>query len=182
MTDPTPTAEQALDALSELSLTDENVNGSPERSAVIRAFIDAHRQPAQAVAFDGAIREAAQSAFDFLESEYGNSEGLDWSNADAGAVGDMLHKALDTASGLKNSMLLHAANVQIRILQARIAALESARADALEEAALHARVPGGAEVYHWLPTDKSAQNPHQTAKEVMRCALAAALPLTGDKK
>ena len=42
-------------------------------------------------------------------------------------------------------------------------------------AALYARVPGGAEVWCWLPQE-DAFTPHQTARDVMRCALEAALP------
>lgn len=42
------------------------------------------------------------------------------------------------------------------------------------EAALHARVPGGAEVWAWLP-QKDAWTPHETARDVMHAALSAAL-------
>lgn len=45
------------------------------------------------------------------------------------------------------------------------------------ERALRARVPGGAEVWWWLPqTDQPGNNtPHETARAVMRAALTAAL-------
>lgn len=45
----------------------------------------------------------------------------------------------------------------------------------LADVALHARVPGGAKVFHWLPTDDSGNSPHATAQEVMRCGIRAAL-------
>ncbi len=51
--------------------------------------------------------------------------------------------------------------------------------DAMIEAALHARVPGGSNVMDWLPlaNDEHGRpsSPHQTARDVMRCALEAAL-------
>lgn len=51
--------------------------------------------------------------------------------------------------------------------------------EATVEAALHAHVPGGAEVWHWLPqTDADNTDlaqPHPTARNVMRAALEAAL-------
>lgn len=60
--------------------------------------------------------------------------------------------------------------------------------DALVEIALHARVPGGSEVWVWLP-QADAFTPHETAREVMRSALkavmqgAAALsPATGTER
>ena len=46
--------------------------------------------------------------------------------------------------------------------------------EAMVERALHARVPGGSEVWCWLP-QKDAWTPHQTARDVMECALNAAL-------
>jgi len=46
--------------------------------------------------------------------------------------------------------------------------------ESMIDAALMARIPGGAEVWHWLP-QKDAWTPHQTALDVMRCALEAAL-------
>ena len=51
------------------------------------------------------------------------------------------------------------------------------------EAALHAAVPGGAEVWHWLPqadTDDvtGEGRPHQTAYNVMRAAIEAYLATT----
>lgn len=46
--------------------------------------------------------------------------------------------------------------------------------DEMVEAALHAVVPGGAEVWNWLPQE-TAWEPHQTARDVMRAALTAAL-------
>lgn len=46
--------------------------------------------------------------------------------------------------------------------------------DAMIDRALHARVPGGAEVWVWLP-QKDAWTPHETARDVMRAALTAAL-------
>lgn len=46
--------------------------------------------------------------------------------------------------------------------------------EAMVERALHARVPGGSEVWCWLP-QKDAWTPHQTARDVMECALSAAL-------
>lgn len=42
------------------------------------------------------------------------------------------------------------------------------------DAALNARVPGGSNVWVWLP-QKDAWTPHETAREVMRCAIGAAL-------
>lgn len=48
--------------------------------------------------------------------------------------------------------------------------------EAMITAALDARVPGGAEVSAWLP-QKDAFTPHQTARDVMACALKAALGL-----
>jgi hypothetical protein len=47
-------------------------------------------------------------------------------------------------------------------------------ADAVE-VALRARVPGGAQVFHWLPMI-DGREPHETALVVMQAALAAALP------
>lgn len=41
-------------------------------------------------------------------------------------------------------------------------------------AALNARVPGGAEVWNWLP-QADAWTPHQTARDVIRAALEVAL-------
>lgn len=52
--------------------------------------------------------------------------------------------------------------------------------DAMVERALCARVPGGSQVWVWLP-QADAWTPHQTARDVMRCALDAALSLAGDK-
>lgn len=49
--------------------------------------------------------------------------------------------------------------------------------DAMIERALHALVPGGAEVWCWLP-QKDSFTPHETARDVMRCALEAALAQT----
>jgi hypothetical protein len=46
--------------------------------------------------------------------------------------------------------------------------------DALIEKALHARVPGGSEVWHWLP-QLDGWTPHETARDIIRCALEAAL-------
>lgn len=39
--------------------------------------------------------ELLQDVFDFLEERYGNTEGLDWGDDDAAAIGDMLHKAIN---------------------------------------------------------------------------------------
>ena len=50
--------------------------------------------------------------------------------------------------------------------------------DAMVDAALHASVPGGSEVWVWLPQE-DAFTPHQTARDVMRCALSAALSRKG---
>lgn len=47
--------------------------------------------------------------------------------------------------------------------------------DAMVEAALHATVPGGAEVWAWLLQEKRKSAPHQTDYNVMRAALSAAL-------
>jgi len=60
--------------------------------------------------------------------------------------------------------------------------------EAMIERALHAPVPGGAEVWHWLPqtplwsTGFTTAQPHQTAHNVMRAALEAALarPVAGN--
>jgi hypothetical protein len=49
-----------------------------------------------------------------------------------------------------------------------------AMADELVDAALNATVPGGSNVWVWLP-QKDAWTPHQTARNVMRCAITAAL-------
>jgi hypothetical protein len=49
-----------------------------------------------------------------------------------------------------------------------------AMADELVDAALNATVPGGSNVWVWLP-QKDAWTPHQTARDVMRCAITAAL-------
>lgn len=46
--------------------------------------------------------------------------------------------------------------------------------DAMVERALYARVPGGAQVWHWLP-DECGRHPHPTAYAIMRAALEAAL-------
>jgi hypothetical protein len=48
--------------------------------------------------------------------------------------------------------------------------------DALVDAALHARVPGGAEVWNFLP-QKDAFNPHETARAVIRAALEMAFAM-----
>lgn len=48
--------------------------------------------------------------------------------------------------------------------------------DKAVEAALKASVPGGSEVWCWLP-QKDAWTPHETAKDVMRCALRDAIPV-----
>lgn len=55
--------------------------------------------------------------------------------------------------------------------------------DAMVEAALKARVPGGAQVKDWLPSaDTYGREPHQTTRNVMRAALTAALaPLLDDR-
>ena len=42
--------------------------------------------------------------------------------------------------------------------------------EALVDIALHARVPGGSEVWVWLPQE-DAWTPHETARVVMRSAL-----------
>lgn len=47
--------------------------------------------------------------------------------------------------------------------------------DEMVERALMARVPGGSQVWVWLPQE-DAYTPHQTARDVMRCALEAVLP------
>ena len=44
--------------------------------------------------------------------------------------------------------------------------------DAMIDAALKASVPGGSEVWCWLP-QKDAWTPSETARDVMRCALRA---------
>jgi hypothetical protein len=46
--------------------------------------------------------------------------------------------------------------------------------DELVDAALNAQVPGGSQVWVWLP-QKDAWTPSQTARDVMRCAIDAAL-------
>lgn len=46
--------------------------------------------------------------------------------------------------------------------------------DEMVDAALHAVVPGGAEVWCWLPS-VDAWTPHDTAREVIRTAIRAAL-------
>lgn len=46
--------------------------------------------------------------------------------------------------------------------------------EAMIEAALHARVPGGSEVWAWLP-QQDAWTPHEIARDVLRAALTAAL-------
>jgi hypothetical protein len=64
-----------------------------------------------------------------------------------------------------------------KIVAAAIAPDERVRVavdDAMIDAALHARVPGGAEVWCWLP-QQDAWTPHETARDVMRAALGAAL-------
>ncbi|RWP29897.1 hypothetical protein [Mesorhizobium sp.] len=48
--------------------------------------------------------------------------------------------------------------------------------DAMVETALYARVPGGSQVWAWLPQE-DAWTPHQTARDVMRCALEAVAAL-----
>lgn len=52
--------------------------------------------------------------------------------------------------------------------------------EAMIDAALQAPVPGGSNVWVWLP-QKDAWTPHETARTVMRCALEAALPKAEDK-
>lgn len=52
--------------------------------------------------------------------------------------------------------------------------------DAMVDRALMASVPGGSEVWCWLP-QKDAWTPSDTAKDVMRCALKAALAPFADR-
>src|SRR5205085_5223681 len=62
--------------------------------------------------------------------------------------------------------------------------LDERDVERLIDVALHARVPGGAEVWAWLP-QQDAWTPHETARGVMRAALTAAIaaltsPVDGD--
>lgn len=43
------------------------------------------------------------------------------------------------------------------------------------ETMLHARVPGGAEAWHWLPQTIPGGEPHQTARNVISCAFTTAV-------
>lgn len=71
-------------------------------------------------------------------------------------------------------------SVPVPLTLARLSAAERRAPDAVAvtpemvSAALFAKVPGGAEVWHWLP-QTAGNTPHQTAHNVMRCAIAAAL-------
>ncbi|RWO06318.1 MAG: hypothetical protein EOS07_22025 [Mesorhizobium sp.] len=53
-----------------------------------------------------------------------------------------------------------------------LAATPVAVTDAMIDAALYARVPGGSQAWAWLPQE-DAWTPHQTARDVMRSALEA---------
>lgn len=71
----------------------------------------------------------------------------------------------------------------VSAIEVRAAEIDAARpaqlgggvvSDELIERALHATVPGGGQVWCWLPS-VDAWTPHQTARNVMRAALEAAL-------
>ena len=56
---------------------------------------------------------------------------------------------------------------------------EIAELERLVDVALKARVPGGSEVWVWLP-QQDAFTPSETARDVMRCAIKAALEARSD--
>ncbi len=118
---------------------------------------------------------------EWLNAEWLNEEPTPVSGTDEVEVTqadiDMANDYLSSAFRCTATLAERFARHRIQSLSTRTEELVKASPEVVEravEAALHARVPGGSEAWVWLP-QRDAFTPSETARDVMRAAVTAAL-------
>jgi hypothetical protein len=124
--------------------------------------------PADVAAFDAATNPKRAVAVD--ASARGGEAVARVNGAIKTMNATFVHMLTETTEQLPNGTLLYASPA---------AQAGSVVSEAAVERALHARVPGGAEVWWWLPQEpvneaEIAKGPHETARVIIRAALQAA--------